>query len=101
MKSVGQRDMHLRDHRRRDVGERAAVLADLTQIDMRGDAIAAKCEAKPLASSAPTIVLPNAPPMERRNSRQPVAAPISRRSADMKRVIAILGVSPLIEAIRA
>ena len=55
--------------------------------------IAARCEAKPLASSAPTIVLPNAPPMERRNSSEPVAAPISRCSAAFCTVTRLLGIT--------
>ena len=38
MESVRQRDMHMRDHRCRDVGERAVMLADFPQVDRRGDA---------------------------------------------------------------
>ncbi len=58
------------------------LLPHLAEVDMRGDAhLRADARRSRRPASAPTSVLPNAPPIERRNSTQPVAAPTSRWAA--------------------
>jgi hypothetical protein len=65
VKRAGQSNLDVRQHGRGDARNRPTVLTHLES----------------LARRAPTNVLPKAPPIERRNNRQPVAAPMSRRSA--------------------